>query len=178
MKEEVKDLRANIKIKQEQPNKADFEASKMTEIMLKEKRDMEQHVEDIKKSCATAIELKNIEIKTLVDENNDQKKEIKEIKAKISKLTSNQIEQIGMDNSTAEIISAKKDEKNVLKDGFACDKCSFSTTNLSILVNHKANEHKPIMKCDQCKFKAIKKSDLEFHLLLKHGGLTLKNSVA
>ena len=58
LKEEVKDLRANIKIKQEQPNKADFEASKMTEIMLKEKRDMEQHVEDIKKSCAKAIELK------------------------------------------------------------------------------------------------------------------------
>ena len=174
LKEEVKELMANIKIKEEQLNKVETEASKMTQKTLKDKSDMEKYIDEMKKSHANAIKLKDMEIKTFVEQNNCQKKEIEEMKEKILELNSDLVEQTKINNSKDEIICAKNEENNVLRGDFECDKCNFSTTDLSILVKHKANEHKPVMKCDHCKFKSIKISDLKLHSLLHHGELTLK----
>ena len=146
----------------------------MTQNTLKDEIDMEKYIEDMKKSHATAIKLKDMEIKTLVEENNCKKKKIEEMKQKLSELNSDLVEQTKINNSKDEIICAKNEENNVLRGDFKCDKCNFSTTELSILVKHKANEHKPVITCNHCKFKSIKISDLKLHSLLHHGGLTLK----
>ena len=59
------------------------------------------------------------------------------------------------------------DNPNVGGD-FKCDKCAFSTSSLSLLVRHKANEHKPFMICDKCDFKTMKRSEFQLHSVFAH----------
>ena len=170
LKNEVKELTENIEIKKEQLDKVVNETSQMSQKLLKEKSDMEKYLKEVKEAHAKAMKTKDMEIKTIMEENCYLKKEIIEMR---SRFNSSLKEKTKMSYYKNEIVSAKIEEDNVLKGDFKCDKCDFSTADLSILVKHKANEHKPIMSCDQCKFKSIKKSDLQLHSLMKHGGRIL-----
>ena len=55
-----------------------------------------------------------------------------------------------------------------VRGDFKCDNCDFCTNDLTILVKHKANEHKPTFTCDKCNFKSGKKSDFQLHTVINH----------
>ena len=81
-------------------------------------------------------------------------------------------EQIKRQQEEIDKLKVDSKEEHVIKNkeegDFKCDKCSFSTSDLSTLVKHKANEHKPFMVCDKCEFKTMKRSEFQLHLVFSH----------
>ena len=55
----------------------------MSQKLLKEKSEMEKHLKEVKESNAKAMETKDMEIKTVMEENSYLKKEIIEIRSKL-----------------------------------------------------------------------------------------------
>ena len=53
-------------------------------------------------------------------------------------------------------------------DDYKCDKCEYTKYSLGNHIKHKADEHKPLVFCDKCDFKTMRKSDLSIHILFKH----------
>ena len=94
-------------------------------------------------------------------DNSDLKSQLSEIHSKID-------EQTKSIESKNEMINAKSDELSKLKGNFKCDKRNFCTSNLTLLVKHKANDHKRKTSCDKCTFKSGKKSDLQLQMVLRH----------
>ena len=78
-----------------------------------------------------------------------------------------EIDKLKVDSKEEHVIK-NKDEKPKEEGDFKCDKCSFSTSDLSTLVKHKANEHKPFMVCDKCEFKTMKRSEFQLHLVFSN----------
>ena len=78
-------------------------------------------------------------------------------------------EQTKLIESKDEIISAKSDKLSKLQGNFKCDKCNFCTSYLTLLVKHKAIDHKQKILCDKFILKWGKESDLQLHMILRYG---------
>ena len=70
------------------------------------------------------------------------KTENSNIKSKLSEVQFDLEENSKLIQSKDDIIEAKNDEISRLKGDFKCDKCQFCTSNLTLLIKHKTNEHK------------------------------------
>ena len=125
--------------------------------MIKENQTIKKNIDDIKKSHSKAIDMKNSELKLILEQNDRQKNRIVELEAKLGKYNSSLKEPINSKN-------LKLDVNSITKDNFNCDKCGFSTNSLTILLNHKSNNHYHVLSCDHSDSKLFKKTDLQINL--------------
>ena len=163
LKRDILHLTKELNFKQEQFDKIIVEKTELIEKLSNENREMENLINEIKQSHIDDLEKKDTQINALKDENDYKNTKIIEM----SKENFDLMEQTKIRPKGKTIIE-KNVEDTKLPDDYQCDKCEYSTSSLGILVKHKADEHKPIVACDKCEFKAIKKSDLHLHLLFKH----------
>ena len=153
-------------------SKKDYDLKKKEAATLNnEVKELKIEVVNLRKECemreqnlkelSETIASQNRMILKLKTDNSDLKSQLSELHSKID-------EQTKLIESKDEIINAKSDELSKLRGDFKCDKCNFCTSNLTLLVKHKANDHKPKTSCDMCTFKSGKESDLQLHMVLRH----------
>ena len=133
----------------------------MIRQLSKENQNIKKNIDVIKKSHSKAIDLKNSEVKLILGQNDRQKDRIVDLEAKLVKYNSSLKEPINAKD-------VKLDENSKTNDSFDFDKCGFNTNILAILVKHKTNQHYPVLSCDHCDFKSIKKTELQIYLKFKH----------
>ena len=153
------------------------------ENLEKAVQELQIEISDLKK----AITDKEQKLKVLENRNVDQNKVLIDLQEENASLKQKLKEQTKINISKDEVITAKDDtiahlrqkadtdkinpkhnEDTKLKENFYCDKCGFNASSLAILVKHKTNKHNPVLSCDQCDFKAFKKTDLQLHIRFKH----------
>ena len=161
LKTEIRNLAEANNQKQEELEKVTTENSERINTLLKENDDLKKYIEDIKKSNAEEIKLKDTETRIFREQNKFQSEKIIKLETHIAKTNTKEKQ-----HTTLKDI--KDDENAKQRDNFVCDKCGFNTSSLPLLIKHKTNEHNPVMSCNQCDFKAFKRSDLQIHQVFKH----------
>ena len=152
LKSEIVELKKVLEQKQKQINKIASEKKELLGQLDNEKCNIKKLIEDLKQSNSSALDAKDSEIVILKEQIRCQQQEINKLKI----------------NSKEENIIKDIDENEKEGGDFNCDKCIFSTSDLSTLVKHKANEHKPFMVCDKCGFKSLKRSEFQVHQVFAH----------
>ena len=166
LKKEIIVITKVLEQKQEQINKITTENRELIRKLHKENCDMKKLIEEIKQSNKKALEAKDSEILILKEQIKAQKQEIKEIVPKEQSGNSNIVDR--STDSKKKVIAVNIDDNPNVGGDFMCDKCAFSISSLSLLVKHKANEHKPFMICDKCDFKTMKRSEFQLHSVFAH----------